>query len=95
MSRCLIVSAMLFLATLPLSCCRTPHRQVETTKEIPNVTWDSNYVSKGEAVPKLGDIPLVRFYYSDVVTMGIVREHLDRNGVQYHLFSEHGCNILV
>ena len=86
---------LLCMTGLPVACCRVSHQHTEHASDNPTFTWNSNYISKPEALPKGDDIPLARLDYSDTITMAIVRELLDQNEIEYHLFPHHGCNILV
>ena len=84
-----------FLAALTVGCSRILQQDRASANGRPDVQSNSNYVSLPMGVAKTNLVPLARTGLSDSTTIGIVRELLDRNGIEYRLFPQHGINVLV
>lgn len=81
-------------AHLLFGCRGSPAKQPRSIGETTSYSWASNYVAK-EARPNGDDVKLVVLDYSDKISLGLILETLDRNGIEYVFFSHHGRLILV
>ena len=77
-------------------CRSSPEKQSPSIgKTTPSYFWASNYVGKLEGGPNGDDVPLVVVGYEDYVSLGLILETLDRNGIEYVRFPHHGIGVLV
>jgi len=87
-------SALCTAAFFLFGCRGSTGKQPPSVGKTTSDFWVSNYVAKS-ANPNGDDVPLALVNYSDMEGLGLVLETLDRNGIEYVLYSHHGRGVLV